>query len=67
MDELELEILEELEIKSRAIVFIGKNDIYECDTDDFKHLFNKKMTMTQIEQICQEEGFLFSVFIEEKG
>ena len=65
MDDLELEILEELELKSRAIIFMGKNDVYECETDDFKHLFNKPMPSSEIDNICQEEGFGFVIMIEE--
>ena len=38
--------------------------LYECETDSIKHLFKGKMKEEAIEEICRENGYLFTVFIK---
>ena len=68
--DFELEILEDIDSKCLAVAFMGEKVngewLYECETERIKHLFSGKMKEEEIEKICAENGYLFTIFIEEK-
>ena len=67
--DFELEILEDIGSKCLAVSFMGEKVngewLYECETDRIKHLFSGKMKGEEIEKICRENGYMFTIFIEE--
>ncbi len=67
--DFELEILEDIDSKCLAVIFMGEKVngewLYECEREDLKHLFSGKMKGQEIEDICRENGYLFTVFITE--